>query len=263
MQIYGFNSSRYTVPSPKTGAADARSVSAETQSHESESAEGSHILSGLARDLSDHATDLYVESRRIAIFGEKVAPEDRISLEGVRAEYLANMNDADYLAALRQEELKLRNQSIDLFRQANDIDDPAGKAERDAKLSGKPSLADADEARSVLSSYTDTLVGLIKTRNQLSDYLNSENLLPYLTARYGEDGAKEQAAQIQQTIDAHDKQIVTVITSLNTIFSLTGEKPIATQENGNWRMNGTSGFYVNGGFSYAFDVSTDGTILDR
>lgn len=221
----------------------------------------SRAYSDQARELNSHSIKLDIEASRI-LRGEIVSAANRINLEGVNAEYLSNMSDAEYITALRSESAKYSSAAIELHRKAHDLDDPNGKAERDAKLTGKPSLADAEEVRSILSSYTDTLAGLIKTRNLFQAYLESDDAREYLTARFGEEGAREQVAQIKQTIVEHDKQIEATITSLNVIFSLNGIYPIAEQQNGYWTMNGTKGSYIGigQGVQFSFSVTEDGTV---
>jgi len=252
-----------TLPGVTAGTAKTRSASLISE-HDQEQARAdkSRELSAQARELSARSHTFTMEQHRISFEGKQVAPEDRLSLEGVTAEYLLNMSDSEYLTALRAEEVKYSRASIALHYQAWDISDPAGKAERDAKLSGKPSFADADEARSMLSSYTDTLSGLIKTRNQFYGYATSDSIRSYLTDRFGEEEATARIGRAQQTIDDHDKQIENTLRSLRATYAFSTSTPIATNENGLWTMNPVSGLYINGTVLYQFDISASGQVQD-
>lgn len=213
-------------------------------------------LADEANEKSAHATALSVERYRIAIKGETVTPESRLSLEGVTAEYLSHMTDGEYLTALQNEADKSQQEAAELGTEMWKTLDPSRP-----DPASKPLLAE-DEAKSTLEGYVSTLSDSIKSRNQLQSYLQSDDAWSYLVDRFGEEGARAERDRTRTEIGAFDGLIKNTLTSLNVIYSL-DPTAVATEKDGFWTMTGATGQYASGAALYNFSIGEDGSVQDR
>lgn len=201
-----------------------------------------------SRDIS-----LEINVTKLAISeGRSIDPTQRRSIEGVNADYLSNMSDSDYLAALVAE----RNSTYLSYRAAYD-EVMALVAPNFPKPIISPSFSKV-EAASTLEAYVGNLTSLVQNRNTFFDYINADTTHDYLLDRFGEEGAKKQLAQIQGIIDNHDDYIKNALASLDSVFTLSN--PVASLVDGKWKLNTVNGGYrSDAGVSYQFSIDENGT----
>jgi hypothetical protein len=187
-----------------------------------------------ATEILGHSTALRVENYRL-FKGETILPENRLSLEGVTAEYLRNMSNDEYSQALEKEGQRYSIEGGKLMKEAfatASPDDPSIRTNENQR----PEMSTGD-AKSVLPNYVSTLVDTISLTSQLHKYLNSENAWDYLVERYGEEGATAERTRTREDIKVLDGVIKNALTSLNIIYSLNGS-PATQQEK--WAMGDQS-----------------------
>lgn len=198
-------------------------------------------LRAQAQDASQHDIALSKESYEVFRHLKTVAPQDRIKLEGIPTEYLQSMTDEQYVDALRVEATKYSRLAYDLQNEAD------GSPERSGRTT-QPSFNPA-EATGVLQTYVNNLTETIAMHNQLHRIYTSDGMRASLEQQYGKDSADQQMAKNTETLSALEQSIKMTMQSLNVLFTFSGSKPIASEENGIWSFNPSAAFHNGSSFS--------------